>query len=139
MKHTLDPNCILFVYNRCSAAPFLVFSFPPFSCVVSFPLTHHTPATAHPPARLSLPLSATLLTIRFSRDRGDVATRLLHLHDFASSELARFKQEESGAVAILAILSPLMGVKIRLGRLDGLLPAAETASALFQTCPGLAR
>lgn len=84
-------------------------------------------------------MPATLLTIRFSRDRGDVATRLLHLHDFASSELARLRLEESGAVAILAMMAPLMGVKIRLGRLDGLLAAAETALSLLQTCPGLAR
>lgn len=84
-------------------------------------------------------MPAALLTIRFSRDRGDVATRLLHLHDFASSELERLRQEDSGAVAILAIMAPLMNVKIRLGRLDGMLEAAEMASLLLQTCPGLAR
>lgn len=68
-----------------------------------------------------------------------MATRLWHLHDFATSELRRFRQEGKGAVAILALMNPLMGVKIRLGRLDGMLEAAELASSLLQTCPGLVR
>lgn len=42
-------------------------------------------------------------------------------------------------MAILALMNPLMGVKIRLGRLDGMLEAAELASSLLQTCPGLVR
>eukprot|EP00752_Nemacystus_decipiens_P006849 g6151.t1 len=92
----------------------------------------------HPPPAYVV-ADATLLTIRFSRDRGDVATRLWHLHDFATSELRRFRQEGKGAVAILALMNPLMGVKIRLGRLDGMLEAAELASSLLQTCPGLVR
>eukprot|EP00903_Cladosiphon_okamuranus_P011943 g11217.t1 len=92
----------------------------------------------HPPPAYVV-ADATLLTIRFSRDRGDVTTRLWHLHDFATSELRRFRQEEKGAVAILALMNPLMGVKIRLRRLDGMLEAADLACSLLQTCPGLLR
>lgn len=83
--------------------------------------------------------TALLLGIRFSRDRGDVATRLRHLHDFAVSELNRFKADKAGAVAELALSGVLLGVQIRLGRLDGILDTAKCSSELLHACPGLAR
>ena len=83
--------------------------------------------------------AALLLSIRFSRDRGDVGTRLRHLHDFAASEVNRLIQEQSGAVAVLSLVGTLLGVQIRLGQPDGMMAAAKLTFALLHKCPGLAR
>lgn len=83
--------------------------------------------------------TALLLGIRFSKDRGDVNTRLRHLHKFASSELDRFSTEKAGTVALLALCGVQMGVQIRLGLPDAVLGTAKKVSALISSAPGLVR
>lgn len=86
-----------------------------------------------------MPTTALLLGIRFSKDRGDVYTRLRHLHDFASSELDRFSSEKAGAVALMALCGVQLGVQIRLGLPGGVLGTAKRVSALIRSVPGLVR
>lgn len=83
--------------------------------------------------------AALFLSIRFLGDRGDVSTRLRHLHDFAASEMNRLMEAQGGAVALIALLGTLLGVQIRLGQPDGMLTAAELTSTLVQKHPGVVR
>ncbi len=68
-----------------------------------------------------------------------MSTRLWHLHNFASSELDRFRKGRAGAVALLALSGALLGVKIRLGALGGILTTARLVSDQLRSGPGLLR